>query len=100
MESTSLISQKLHRSYKAFLKECPSGKLNRPGFIKIYKEIFPFGDVQEFANYVFSVYDENEDNIIDFRELICGLNVTSRGEPKEKVECAPRSYTAISLIAY
>ena len=91
---------KLYRSYKAFRKECPSGKLDRPGFIEIYREIFPFGNPEEFANYVFRVYDQNEDNEIDFRELICGLSVTSRGKPEDKVKCAPRSYTVISLTAY
>ena len=52
--------------YRGFMKDCPSGKLNRNDFTAIYSEFFPTGNVTEFATFMFNLFDEDRSGEIDF----------------------------------
>jgi Ca2+-binding EF-hand superfamily protein len=51
--------------------------LTKEEFQKMYRQFFPFGDPSSFAGYVFNVFNSNKLGLIDFKDFICALSVTS-----------------------
>lgn len=76
-----------HSRFKGFIKDFPTGRIDRAEFQRIYRQFFPFGDPTSFANYLFAVFDRDGNDLVDFKEFICALSITSRGQLNEKLEC-------------
>lgn len=74
------------------MKDCPQQRLTKEEFQNIYRTFFPHGDPTAFANYVFRVFDTDNNGSIEFKEFICALSVTSRGKMEEKLEWAFQLY--------
>ncbi|XP_031561861.1 neuronal calcium sensor 1-like [Actinia tenebrosa] len=88
LQCTYFDKKELHKWYKDFMKDCPSGQLKQEEFQRIYQQFFPFGDPSKFAAFVFKVFDRNSDGHISFKEFITALSITSRGSLDEKLEWA------------
>ncbi|KAJ3411663.1 hypothetical protein HDV05_001872 [Chytridiales sp. JEL 0842] len=91
-EETHFEKKEIQQWHKGFLKDCPTGTLDRPAFQKIYKQFFPFGDPTKFAEYVFNIFDKDRNGLIDFKEFLGGLSVSSRGGMEERLGWAFELY--------
>jgi Ca2+-binding EF-hand superfamily protein len=77
------------------LRDYPNGRLNREQFRHFHQRCFPYGDPGQFAEYFFSVFDTDQNGEISFKEFICPLSLTLRGDPGEKLECTFPSFPPI-----
>lgn len=91
-KSTYFDKRELQQWYKGFLRDCPNGHLTNAEFIKIYQQFFPFGDPTDFAGYIFNVFDKSRSGLVDFKEFITVLSITSRGSKSEKIEWSFKLY--------
>ncbi|XP_064296259.1 recoverin, partial [Phalacrocorax carbo] len=86
--STRYSEEELCRWYEGFQRQCPSGRISRGEFEKIYGTFFPNSDPQGYARHVFRSFDTNDDGTLDFREYIIALHLTSSGKTHLKLEWA------------
>jgi Ca2+-binding EF-hand superfamily protein len=83
-----------HR-YKDFTRDYPNGRLNKEEFRRFHQRFFPYGDPGQFAEYFFNVFDTDNNGEINFKEFICPLSLTLRGDPDEKLKCTYPSFPSI-----
>ncbi|CAF1061585.1 unnamed protein product [Didymodactylos carnosus] len=78
--------------HSGFLKDCPSGKLNKKKFIEVYKQFYPSGKAEKFCEYVFRTFDTDSSGNIDFGEFLIAISITAQQDPKKKLEWAFSMY--------
>ena len=67
---TDFSTDEIKRWYGAFIRDSPTGEMQRSEFVRVYKEMFPNGDATEFSHYIFNVIDTDGSGSISFEEFL------------------------------
>ncbi|CAF1065709.1 unnamed protein product [Brachionus calyciflorus] len=92
MLSTKMSKEEISKWHRGFMLDCPSGRLTKKEFIKIYEELFPSVRAKRFCDAVFNVFDKNQTNTIDFNEFILACSLTSRGKSTAQLKASFQVY--------
>ena len=63
-KKTNLTKQEILKWHAEFLRDCPSGRLDKKLFIQIYKQSFPMGDATKFCKICFIAFDKDKSGFI------------------------------------
>ncbi|XP_053305567.1 guanylyl cyclase-activating protein 2-like [Spea bombifrons] len=77
--------------YKKFVIECPSGALYQHEFRRFFG-ISENHEASQFVERMFSSFDRNGDNAIDFLEYVAALNLVLRGKLEHKLRWSFKIY--------
>ena len=78
--------------HESFMKDCPTGQLTRDKFIDLYKRLIWRGNSEQYCEHVFRTFDTDQNGVIDFKEFLLSMYVTSAGTAKEKLTWTFRMY--------
>lgn len=96
LNNTKLNKAQINALHHNFLKECPSGKLTKKDFVKLFKEVHPSENKKEkadkFCEYVFKVIDRDNLGYISFQDFVLCFSLTSYGDFIQKCDFAFRLY--------
>lgn len=96
LDNTHLTRAQIVALHSNFLKECPTGKLTKKDFVKLFKEVHPSENKKEkadkFCEYVFKVIDCQNLGYISFQDFVLCFSLTSDGDFRQKCEFAFKLY--------
>lgn len=87
-KNTTYSRQQIQDWHQGFLRDCPTGKLDKKKFLEVYKKFYPEGKAEKFCGQVFKTFDSDDNGYIDFVEFLIAVNITSHGDVREKLRLA------------
>ncbi|CAF1089772.1 unnamed protein product [Brachionus calyciflorus] len=77
LNRTNYDRSEIEEWFSEFMKDCPSGKLNKKYFLKQYKKFNPNSKPEKLCDHVFRAFDQDKNGYIDFQEFLISINLTS-----------------------
>ena len=67
------------------MDECPDGFLSKSQLHAMYSRILPKEDPTMIVGHLFRIFDRDNSGTIDFSEFVLATDITTSGEPEEKL---------------
>lgn len=71
--------------YRDFKQHCPGGAATTNDLRPAYAKLFPLGDPTKYAQMVFNRFDNDNDGIVSFGDLLAGLTCIVKGDVDQKL---------------
>ena len=58
----------------------------------MYRQLYPHSKSDKFCARIFTIFDRNKDNFLDFEEFLRAIKITMSNNVKDKLKCAFEIY--------
>lgn len=86
--NTNYSEREIREWHAGFLRDCPSGRLDKKKFVQVYQQFYPHGKADSFCKFAFDTFDQNDDGSIDFDEFLLAISATSQGDLDDRLSVA------------
>ena len=87
IKSTKFTRDEILEWHVEFLRDYPSGRMNKNEFSQFYKQFQPSLTSESFCKNIFRIFDRNSNGYIEFPELMFSISLTSNEmDTRKKVE--------------
>ena len=70
LSKTAYTEDDIKRWHFNFMQECPSAKLSKAHLQRLCKRLFPIGDCSNFCDFIFRLFDDDGNNVLEFPEFL------------------------------
>ena len=77
--------------------DCPSGVLTREKVFEMLSVSLPAENGKIVADLIFSTFDKDKNNFIDFNEFIIATHCTANSSPEDKLRWVFQLYDKVSI---
>ncbi|CAF1464091.1 unnamed protein product [Rotaria sordida] len=83
--NTKFTENEIQQWHAGFVRDCPTGRLDKKKFVEFYKKFYPDGKADSYCKYAFNTFDANNDGTIDFQEFLLAIAATSQGSIDDRL---------------
>lgn len=85
-ETTSFTYSEINDLYRQFLHDCPDLHMTASQFKQLYRDTFPNGNSDNFAQHIFQTFDTENCGHITFQQFVTTLNAQLKGTFENKLK--------------
>ena len=97
VKNTEFNEPDIREWFREFLMDCPSGVLTRDKVMEMLSVSLPAENGQIVTDLIFSTFDKDENNFIDFNEFIIATHCTANSSPEDKLRWVFQLYDKVGV---
>ena len=97
VKNTEFNEPDIREWFREFLMDCPSGVLTRDKVMEMLSVSLPAENGQIVTDLIFSTFDKDENNFIDFNEFIIATHCTANSSPEDKLRWVFQLYDKVEF---
>ena len=83
--------------FREFLHDCPDGILTKVTVSDMLSSILPQDNVRVVIDLIFSTFDKDNNDFIDFNELLIAIHCTATSSPEDKLRWVFQLYDKVFI---
>ena len=98
VQNTDFKEDEIREWFREFLLDCPDGILTKDKVSEMLSLILPQDNVRVVTDLIFSTFDKDKNNFIDFNEFLIATHCTATSSPEDKLRWVFQLYDKVCMM--
>ena len=100
VNNTDFNEDEIREWFREFLVDCPEGILTKEKVSEMLSSILPHDNVRVVTDLIFSTFDKDKNDFIDFNEFLIATHCTATSSPEDKLRWVFQLYDKVNLHSF
>ena len=99
VQNTDFQEEEIREWFREFLHDCPDGILTKDRVSGMLSSILPQDNVKVVTDLIFTTFDKDNNNFIDFNEFLIATHCTATSSPEDKLRWVFQLYDKENILS-